>query len=76
MSSIGGGGLRLLEFLLTLSRHLKDATKGKRLVGNLDPELLILRQESTLDGLGVLQILQLLSHRRVYAILRQAKLFT
>jgi hypothetical protein len=74
MSSIGGGGLRLPELLPTLSRHLKDATEGERLVRNLDPELLILRQEGTLDGLGVLQVLQLLSHRCVCAILRQAKL--
>jgi hypothetical protein len=75
MSSIGRGGLRLPELLPTLSRHLKDDTEGKGLVGNLDPELLILRQEGALDGFGVLQILQLLSHRRVCTILRQAKLF-
>jgi hypothetical protein len=75
MSSIGGGGLGLPELLPTLSRHLEDATEGERLVRNLDSKLLILRQESALDGLGILQILQLLSHSRVCTILRQAKLF-
>ena len=52
LTSSVDSSIRLLELVLTLSRHLKDATESKGVLRYLDSELLIVRQESLLDSLS------------------------